>query len=126
MTSIAPTPSELPDDLPAQLGAAREPGPPGEIRLRVDALAFARAARMLRDAGARFVTMFLAETPEPALVGAFALRGELIVLRAPDRRPSLRVYGSLGELVAGGAVGRAGARRASRRRDPLGVDDRDG
>ena len=38
---------------------------------------------MLHDAGARFVTLFLADTPEPALVGAFALRGELVVLRAP-------------------------------------------
>ena len=51
---------------------------------------------MLRDAGARFVTLFLADTPEPALVGVFALRGELVVLRAPDRGADPVTYGSLG------------------------------
>jgi Ni,Fe-hydrogenase III large subunit len=62
----------------------------------VTPLAFARAARMLRDTGARLVSIFLAETPEPALVGAFALRGELVVLRAPTEGAEPVVYGSIG------------------------------
>lgn len=96
MTSLSQGPIELPDYLPAHLGAVREPGPPGELRLRVTLLSFERAARMLRDAGARFVTVFLADTPEPALVGAFALRGELIMLRAPSGSVDPVVYGSIG------------------------------
>jgi Ni,Fe-hydrogenase III large subunit len=96
VTSLTEEPIELPDYLPAHLGAVGEPGPPAELRLRVTLLAFERAARMLRDAGARFVTIFLADTPEPALVGAFALRGELIVLRAPSGAVDPVVYGSIG------------------------------
>ena len=53
---------------------------------------------MLKGAGARFITVFLAETPEPALVGAFALRGELVVLRAPTDGADPVTYGSLGEF----------------------------
>jgi formate hydrogenlyase subunit 5 len=89
-------PIELPDDLPRHLGAVPEAGPRGEVRLRVTPLAFERTARMLRDVGARFVTIFLAETPEPALVGAFALRGGLLLLRAPTRDADPVVYGSIG------------------------------
>ncbi len=80
---------------------------------------------MLRDAGARFVTLFLAETPEPALVGAFALRGELIVLRAPTGDADPVVYGRSatgGRPRAGpsrsssSATASAGRRRATQRR----------
>jgi Ni,Fe-hydrogenase III large subunit len=53
---------------------------------------------MLRAAGARFVSLFLADTPEPALVGAFALRGSLVVLRAPTEGADPLTYGSLGEF----------------------------
>jgi Ni,Fe-hydrogenase III large subunit len=77
-------PAGLPDYLPAQLEVVREAAPPPELRLRVAATDFDLVARLLKDAGARFVTVFLADTPEPALVGAFALQGELIVLRAPS------------------------------------------
>jgi formate hydrogenlyase subunit 5 len=84
-----------PSALPEHLGAQREPGPPGEVRLRLTPLAFERAARMLRDAGARFVTIFLAETPAPALTAAFALRGDLVVLRAPTGGAQPVTYGSL-------------------------------
>lgn len=87
---------ELPDYLPRHLGAVPEAGPRGEVRLRVTLLAFERAARMLKDVGARFVNIFLAETPEPALVGAFALRGELLVLRAPSGDVDPVVYGAIG------------------------------
>jgi formate hydrogenlyase subunit 5 len=96
--SVWRQPRQLPDELPEHLGAAGEPGPPNEIRLRVKALAFRRAARTLRDAGARFVTLFLADTPEPALVGAFALRGSLVVLRAPTEGADPVTYGSLSEM----------------------------
>jgi Ni,Fe-hydrogenase III large subunit len=53
---------------------------------------------MLRIAGARLITLFLADTPEPALVGAFALRGSLVVLRAPTEGADPLTYGSLGEF----------------------------
>ena len=94
--SATQEPIERPDYLPEHLGAVPESAPQGEVRLRVTPLAFERAARMLRDAGARFVSIFLAETPEPALVGAFALRGELVVLRAPTGDADPVVYGSIG------------------------------
>ncbi|MGH2863773.1 MAG: NADH-quinone oxidoreductase subunit C [Solirubrobacteraceae bacterium] len=71
---------------PERLGAIREPSPAGEVRLRVDPAAFAPAARGLREAGARFATMFLAESPERSLVAAFALYGEPILLRSPASR----------------------------------------
>jgi len=91
-TRPAPAP---PDYLPEHLGATLEAGPPGELRLRVSTLAFERAARMLKDAGARFVSILLADTPEPALLAALALRGELLVLRAPTEADPV-AYGSLG------------------------------
>jgi formate hydrogenlyase subunit 5 len=84
------------DGLPEHLGALQEPAPPGEIRLQVRPLAFERAARMLKDAGARFITIFLADTPEPALLGVFALHGALIALRAPTGGADPATYGSLG------------------------------
>jgi Ni,Fe-hydrogenase III large subunit len=88
--------TELPDYLPAHLGAVREPGPPDEVRLRVTPLAFARASQMLHRAGARFVTLLLARTPEPAIVGAFAMRGDLVVLRAPTGAADVPTYTALG------------------------------
>jgi formate hydrogenlyase subunit 5 len=96
MTGTLQTPVELPDYLPAHLGAVPEAAPSGELRLRVTPLAFARAVRMLGDVGARFVSIFLTETPECALVGVFALRGELVVLRAPTEGADPVVYGSIG------------------------------
>jgi len=87
-------PIGLPDYLPGHLGAEREPGPDGEIRLLVAPLGFLRASRMLRDTGARFVTLLLADSPEPSLLGAFALRGDLVVLRAPMPHGSIS-FGSL-------------------------------
>ncbi|HEY1714613.1 MAG TPA: hypothetical protein VGG07_17060 [Solirubrobacteraceae bacterium] len=98
MTSVSPRVGDLPGDLPQHLGAVGEPGPPHEIRLRVKLLAFRRAAHMLNTAGARFVTLFVADTPDPALVGVFALRGSLVVLRAPTDGADPVTYGSLGEF----------------------------
>jgi Ni,Fe-hydrogenase III large subunit len=97
MSSVWSPPGELPGDLPQHLGGVGEPGPPNEIRLQVTTLAFRRAARLLRGAGARFVTLFLADTPEPSLVGAFALRGSLVMLRAPTEGAHPVTYGSLSE-----------------------------
>jgi formate hydrogenlyase subunit 5 len=82
--------------LPEQLGATPEPAPAGEVRLRVDAAAFAAGARAMREAGARFVTMLLTVSPEPSLLAAFALRGELVALRAPTADGSA-VFESIGE-----------------------------
>ena len=87
---------DLPNYLPAHLHAEREQAPPGELRLRVTMLAFERACHMLRAAGARFVTLLLADTPEPSIIGTFALRGDLIVVRAPTEGADPVVYGSLG------------------------------
>jgi formate hydrogenlyase subunit 5 len=96
MTSLPRQFNALVDGLPQDLGAHLEPGPPHEIRLTLAPLAFERAARILHNYGARFVTLFIAETPEPALIGTFALRGELIVLRAPTGAADPVRYGSLG------------------------------
>ncbi len=101
---------------PEQLGASREPAPPGEVRLIVPAPAFASAAKLMQEAHARFVTMFLADAPERSLVAAFALRGELVLLRAPaggDRGGGVGEVGdrgaAVGELADGGARARTRA-----------------
>jgi len=76
---------ELPDYLPDHLGGVPEPGPPDEVRIRLTPLGFGRASQMLHRTGARFVTLLRAGGPEPALIGAFAIRGDLVVLRAQSR-----------------------------------------
>jgi Ni,Fe-hydrogenase III large subunit len=74
-----------------------EPGPPPERRRRVTPLDLEQAALELKNARARFISVFLADTPEPALMGAFALRGELVVLRAPLRGEEPVLCGELGD-----------------------------
>jgi formate hydrogenlyase subunit 5 len=69
--------------LSPRLAPALEPSPAGEVRLRVSPDQFEAAVRELRDQRARFVTIFVAERPERALTGVFALHGELLLLRAP-------------------------------------------
>lgn len=81
MSATVIAPAEFPGY--EQLGASNEPAPAGEVRLRVEAPAFAGAAKVIQRAGGRFVSMFLADTPERSLTAAFALRGELILVRAP-------------------------------------------
>jgi formate hydrogenlyase subunit 5 len=105
--TIVDDPRELPQYLPDHLGAQREPAPADEIRLRVTPLAFERGVHMLRSAGARFITLFLAGYPERALTAVFAQRGDLLVLRAPAPGPDPVVYGSIG-------AGWPGARWAER------------
>jgi Ni,Fe-hydrogenase III large subunit len=90
---------ELPGSLPAQIGAEREPGPADEIRLRTRLDGFGRCSRSLHDAGARFITLFVAHTPEPSLVAAFALRGYLLSLRAPQPTADPPAYEALGQWL---------------------------
>jgi formate hydrogenlyase subunit 5 len=94
--SLAEHRTELPDYLPKHLGGVRQPGPPDEVRVRVTPLAFGRASQMLHRAGARFVTLLLARFPEPAIVGAFAMRGDLVVLHAPTPPAEPPTYTALG------------------------------
>jgi Ni,Fe-hydrogenase III large subunit len=94
--SIAEPQTELPDYLPKHLGGMREPGPPDEVRVRLTPLGFARASQILHRAGARFVTLLRAQLPETAIVGAFAMRGDLVVLRAPTGQADPPVYTALG------------------------------
>jgi formate hydrogenlyase subunit 5 len=96
MTIIASNRRELPGSLPAQIGAEREPGPADEIRFRTTLDEFGRCSRALHEAGARFITLFVAHTPEPSLVAAFALRGYLISLRAPQPTTDPPMYDALG------------------------------
>ena len=94
--SLAERRPELPEYLPGHLGAVSQPGPAGEVRLRVTALGFALASQMLHRAGARFVTLLLAQAPEPAIVGVFAMRGDLLVLSAPTPAQDTPTYTALG------------------------------
>jgi formate hydrogenlyase subunit 5 len=94
--SLAAGALELPDYLPEHLGGVAEPAPVDEVRVRLTPLAFGRASQMLHRAGARFVTLLAAELPEPAIVGAFAMRGDLVVLRAPTGGVDLPTYTALG------------------------------
>ncbi len=91
----------VPAYLPEHLAAERLPGPVGEIRLAVNPLGFERASHILRGAGARFITLTLAESPHPSVLAAFALRGDLIVLVAPRGSDEPLLYGSLGESWPG-------------------------
>lgn len=81
--------------VPDTLAVNAEPAPEPEIRLVVGLDELAEAARVLREAGARFITMHLAGRPVRSLMAAFALRGRLVALRAPlNGEPA--VYPSLG------------------------------
>jgi Ni,Fe-hydrogenase III large subunit len=64
-------------------GAQREASPAVELRLRVGAGGFDRGVDALREAGARFVTIFKTGAPEATMAGVVALDGELIALAAP-------------------------------------------
>jgi Ni,Fe-hydrogenase III large subunit/Ni,Fe-hydrogenase III component G len=81
--SVAEEPIGLPDYLPEALEVECERAGDDELWLRVAADGFDKAARTLSDVGARFVTVLLAGWPERALIAVFALRGDLLVLRAP-------------------------------------------
>lgn len=91
-------PLSLPDWLPEHLGAEVEPAPAGELRLRVEPLAFERTVRMVRDAGGRFVTLFTGGRGERSLMAVLALRGRLVVVRAPIGSEG-GTYGSVGNWL---------------------------
>jgi len=94
--TIEPAATPAPAWLPAHVGGDLEPGPAGELHLRVSLLGVERAVDRLREAGARFVTVLVAQQPERALLVVLALRGRLVVVRAPaDDGATLR-YASLG------------------------------
>lgn len=82
--------------LPSELGAPLEEGPPGELRLRVGTLGFERACSHLARAGARFITLTIADAPERSLLACFALHGRLVTLRAPAPGDRPIRYGSIG------------------------------
>jgi Ni,Fe-hydrogenase III large subunit len=72
------------------IAAKPEPAAPGELRLRVAPADFDAAAHKLKDANARFITIF--QTHEPALQAVFALQGQLVVLKTkaqPNELPGL-------------------------------------
>jgi formate hydrogenlyase subunit 5 len=79
---------QLYDELAQRLDATVEPGLARELRLRIEPDQFVGAVGELYEAGARFVTMFLTAIPDQTVTGVFALRGQLVLLRAaamPDR-----------------------------------------
>jgi len=80
-----PRQSEPASVLEGRFRGVAEPGPASERRLQVPLAVIDRAAALLVAEGARFVTIFLAEQPEPSLVAVLAFRGTLVILRAPRR-----------------------------------------
>jgi formate hydrogenlyase subunit 5 len=72
-----------------------EPAPEPELHVRVARAELEPAARELHEAGARAITVCLGERPERSLFAVFALRGRLVVLRAPLDAPA-GPCGSLG------------------------------
>ncbi|MGH2876759.1 MAG: nickel-dependent hydrogenase large subunit, partial [Solirubrobacteraceae bacterium] len=77
-------PFSIPErELPVTLPGRPEDAPADEVRRVLEPAQLVAAAGVLRDAGARFVTAFRADRPEPSLVWAFALRGRLVALRVP-------------------------------------------
>jgi formate hydrogenlyase subunit 5 len=75
--------------------SVREPGaPPGEQRVLLSLGALDRAVAQVIEHGGRFLDIFASEVPERCIRAAFALQGELIVLRARSG-PGARTYPSL-------------------------------
>jgi formate hydrogenlyase subunit 5 len=95
--STAPKTAAPVEYLPERFATLQVPAPEREIRLLVTPVDFREAVSELRDAGARFVTLFLAETPELALTAVFALRGELLLLQAPASNGKTLAYVGMGE-----------------------------
>lgn len=87
---------DAPSWLPPKLRGAREPAPPGELRIAVAPGGFSTAVRLLHEAGARFVTLMLAERPERSVVAVLALRAHLIAVRAPVPEDTPLHHGALG------------------------------
>ncbi len=69
--------------LEGRFRAVPEDAPTGEQRLRLPLAVIDRAAALLLERRARFVALFIAEQPARSLMLVFALRGQLVTLRAP-------------------------------------------
>lgn len=69
--------------LPGRVRATFLPAAPGESRVEIAAGALDRAAALLTEHGARFITLFAAGDEQGwLLVAAFAFRGELVALQS--------------------------------------------
>jgi formate hydrogenlyase subunit 5 len=69
--------------LEGRFRGAIEEAPGGNAILRLPLSALDRAAALLAAEGARFISIFVAGRPERSLIAAFALRGQIVALRAP-------------------------------------------
>jgi len=68
--------------LEGRFRGAVEQMPDGTALLALPVGALDRAASALASEGARFITVFVGHAPERSLVAAFALRGQIVALRA--------------------------------------------
>jgi formate hydrogenlyase subunit 5 len=68
--------------LPGRVRGTSLPAPPGESRVQVPPGALDRAAALLTEHGARFITLFVAGEDHGLLTAAFAFRGELVALQS--------------------------------------------
>jgi formate hydrogenlyase subunit 5 len=71
-----------PEPVGGRFPSSVEEAPPGERRLQLPIAVVDRAAALLAEDGARFVGLHIVDEPERSLLVAFALRGELVALRA--------------------------------------------
>jgi formate hydrogenlyase subunit 5 len=69
--------------LDGRFRARPEPGPEGERRLVLPPQSLDRATALLLEQGARFVTVHVVGAAPLSVAAVLALRGELVVLRAP-------------------------------------------
>jgi Proton-conducting membrane transporter/Respiratory-chain NADH dehydrogenase, 30 Kd subunit len=69
--------------LPGRVRGSFLPSPEGESRLEVPLGALDRAASLLAEHGARFVSVFLAGAENRVLMAVSAFRGELVAIQAP-------------------------------------------
>jgi len=82
--------------LPERVASAATAGPAGELHIHVAMLDFEAVVRDLHSSGARFISLFLAGTSRPVLIGLFALHGDLLVLQSvPDGGEPI-LYGEMG------------------------------
>ncbi len=90
-------PPESPDLRPAERFARNVEHPAAlETRIWVDSAAFRDAVGEIREAGARFITIFVAETPELALTAVFAWRGEIVLLQVAASADGTIAYQEIG------------------------------
>jgi formate hydrogenlyase subunit 5 len=74
-----------------RFGARREPAADGELHVALAPERFADAVLALRADGARLVTLLATAEPQRSIVAIVALRGELVLVRAPADAPVERL-----------------------------------